>query len=147
MYASAAWVAVESRGRFVSVMIPSIRCSGTTHCHGGISGRVLSMGEDSSKNAFVLTTDGVYRIVRPGFCGAPLSPAQAQQTAGTAWLLCLLVFAVASSMYQVYMAMFAAGDEATVTQHNECCCSSITCWCCSSVTNYNGYNLPVEHEA
>ena len=37
----------------------------------GIGGRVLSMAEDNSKDAFFLITAGVFRVVPSGACGTP----------------------------------------------------------------------------
>jgi hypothetical protein len=42
--------------------------SATSPCRGG--GGVTSFGEDADKNALLLATDGVYRVVGPSLCDA-----------------------------------------------------------------------------
>ncbi|KAJ1265862.1 hypothetical protein BS78_08G105900 [Paspalum vaginatum] len=76
IHASTVWTSLESNGSYyASAQVPNVRCSRSSPlpCHGngivGIAGRVLSLGEDSSKDAFVLATAGVFRAVQPGLLG------------------------------------------------------------------------------
>lgn len=104
---SAAWAAVEtpaSGGRYAGARIPNVRCSagGTPMpCAGGGSS-VLSLGEDNSKDAFVIGTGGVFRVAVPGLCGAAAPPKQA----GLAWQLSLGAFCLVSALYLVWSMMF-----------------------------------------
>jgi len=54
--------------------IPNVCCSGNSPCSEGataISGVVLFLGEDNNKDAFVLTTKGVDRLVKRGHSSVP----------------------------------------------------------------------------
>ncbi|KAJ1261071.1 hypothetical protein BS78_09G000100 [Paspalum vaginatum] len=114
MYGFSAWAAAVEASRSyaaASVRVPAIRCSVSTPvpCRAGaIDGRVLSFGEDSSKDAFILASGGVYRAVRPGLCNT------AQQSVGAdyTWLLILPFFLFGLyQAVQAYMRMFAAVHE------------------------------------
>jgi hypothetical protein len=81
-------------------------------CNGigiGIIGRVLSLGEDSSKDAFVLATGGVFRLVPPSLCGVtqPLP----QHARGAGWVLSVLGFALLFALYLVWTTVFGGGGQ------------------------------------
>ncbi|XP_066357539.1 HIPL1 protein-like isoform X2 [Miscanthus floridulus] len=92
VYASSVWAGVDalesrSNGRNASAQVPIVRCSRSSPvpCNGigiGITGRVLSLGEDSSKDAFVLATRGVFRLVPPSLCGVTQPLPQPARGAG-----------------------------------------------------------------
>ena len=96
-------------------------------CNGigiGITGRVLSLGEDSSKDAFVLAAGGVFRLVPPSLCGItrPLQPAR-----GAGWVLSVLGYALLFALYLVWMTVFGGGGQIK-RSCNECfreisCCT------------------------
>ncbi|XP_062203823.1 HIPL1 protein-like [Phragmites australis] len=144
-YGSVAWAAVETpegSGRHATTQIPNVRCSRSSPlpCHGagGISGRVVSFGEDTSKDAFILATDGVYRVVAPGLCGGDPPPPQPSPATGLAWVLSLGVFALAFAFCMVYSTVSVGGGELIATSCNGWCgcCGSVMC--CISVTNNDG---------
>ncbi|KAL6623600.1 hypothetical protein ACP70R_033479 [Stipagrostis hirtigluma subsp. patula] len=127
MYGPTAWVADETpagSGRYAVARIAAVKCSRSTPmpCHGGIGTRILSMGEDSSNDAILLATDGVYRVVAPGLCGGAPQPPQSAH----GWLLSLLVFAVAFAFYLVYSTIFGGGGQ-ILTRCNGCCRFIIMC--------------------
>ncbi|KAL6622415.1 hypothetical protein ACP70R_032294 [Stipagrostis hirtigluma subsp. patula] len=131
MYNSTVWTAVESpsgSGGYHIARIPNIMCSESTPipCHRNIGERILSFGEDNNKDAILLATGGVYRVVAPGLCGnAPPPP---QPTHG--WLLPLLLFALVLIAVSVCTILGGGGQ---IVAH---CCHYIMC--CVNVTNNNG---------
>lgn len=150
MYAFAPWTAVESpvsSGHYTSVSVPNIRCSLSTPvpclASGGIGGRVVSFGEDNSKDAFVLATGGVYRVVWPGLCGgfdgAVYQPVQPAADYTLLWFIVLpfTSFLVLYHLYMMIKKMNPCGGQ-TATHNWECfrCCGNVNC--CSDVTN-NSY--------
>jgi hypothetical protein len=85
---------------------------------------VLSLGEDSSKDAFVLATGGVFRLVPPSLCGVtqPLPHAR-----GAGWVLSVLGFALLFALYLVWTTVFGGGGQIK-RSCNECfreisCCN------------------------
>ncbi|CAL4905933.1 unnamed protein product [Urochloa decumbens] len=107
VYGSAAWAAKEtpaSSGRYVPTRIPNLRCSRSSPVPcSDVGGRVVSLVEGSyyTNDAFLLATDGVYRLVPPGLCDAATPappPPPPQVSPGTYWLILalgsFLVFAV-----------------------------------------------------
>ena len=92
-------------------------------CNGigiGITGRVLSLGEDSSKDAFVLAAGGVFRLVPPSLCGVT------QPLPQPGWELSVLVFALLFALNLVWTTVFGGGGQ--ISCSNECfreisCCT------------------------
>ncbi|XP_066359709.1 HIPL1 protein-like isoform X2 [Miscanthus floridulus] len=135
VYASGVWAGVDalesrSNGSSASAQVPIVRCSRSSPvpCNGigiGITGRVLSLGEDSSKDAFVLGTRGVFRLVPPSLCGVTqplLQPAR-----GAGWLLFVSGFALLLGFYMVWTTIFGGGGQIKKSC-NECfreisCCT------------------------
>ncbi|XP_062203059.1 HIPL1 protein-like [Phragmites australis] len=114
MYASGVWTGQSNS----STQMPRVRCSGSspTPCRFGI---VLSLGEDNSKDAFVLATGGVYRVVPPRLCGVPPQPPQWPPATG--WVLSL-----AFAFYLIYSSVCSAAGGGTIQKANIGCCF-ITC--------------------
>ncbi|XP_066358714.1 HIPL1 protein-like isoform X2 [Miscanthus floridulus] len=118
IYASSVWAGVDaldsrSNRRRASAQVPIVRCSMSSPlpCNGigiGITGRVLSLGEDSSKDAFVLAAGGVFRLVPPSLCGItrPLQPAR-----GAGWVLSMVGFALLFALYLVWTTIFGSGGQ------------------------------------
>lgn len=133
MYGGSAWTAVEApagSGRYVPNPIPSIKCSGSSPAPctgaGSIDGRVVSFGKDSSNDAFVLATGGIYRVVAPSFCRPPPSRS-AMASRGLPWLLSSGAFLLASAFY-ICWKMFDGGEPQPAIQNCQC---KFTCWFCS----------------
>jgi hypothetical protein len=133
IYASSVWAGVDalesrSNGRRASAQVPIVRCSrgSPVPCDGigigiGVTGRVLSLGEDSRKDAFVLATGGVFRLVPPSLC-QPLQP-----TRGAGWVLSVVGFALLFALYLVWTTVFGGGGQIK-RSCNECfreisCCN------------------------
>ncbi|CAN6334397.1 unnamed protein product [Urochloa humidicola] len=146
-FGSAVWAAVETpekrSGPYASTLIlPNIRCFGTNTtvpCPGGgtsIVGHVLSFGQDNSKDAFLLGTSGVYRLVRSGLCIAVPSSLPPPPPSPSAWLVSLGAFALAFALYQVYWTVFASNNGQAATRIEFC--RSMMC-CMLNVTNNNYY--------
>lgn len=81
LYATGMWAIIEdpeNSGNFTTNQIPfncasdsPIKCDsvpGSSKSKSSI-GYIYSFGEDNKKDVYVLTSDGVYRIVRPSRCG------------------------------------------------------------------------------
>ncbi|OEL35028.1 HIPL1 protein, partial [Dichanthelium oligosanthes] len=141
MYSSDAWDAVETParggGRYAAARIPNVRCSagGTPMpCAGGGSSVLSLLGEDNSKDAFVLATGGVFRVAAPGLCGAPppASPPPQSKQAGLVWQLLLGAFSLVFAFFLVWSMMFGGGGGAQ-------CCGNIFCciWNCGRANNNN----------
>ncbi|CAN6343291.1 unnamed protein product [Urochloa humidicola] len=146
-FGSAVWAAVETpekrSGPYASApILPNIRCFGTNTtvpCPGGgtsIVGHVLSFGQDNSKDAFLLGTSGVYRLVRSGLCIAVPSSLPPPPPSPSAWLVSLGAFALAFALYQVYWTVFASNNGQAATRIEFC--RSMMC-CMLNVTNNNYY--------
>jgi hypothetical protein len=79
LYATAMWTGAEtpeSSGNYTSTLTPfscsknsPIPCETTSGSPLPSLGYVFSFGEDNSKDVFLLTSKGVYRVVRPSLCG------------------------------------------------------------------------------
>lgn len=78
LYATALWAGTEtpeSSGNYTSTMIPfscsknsPIPCDSVAGSSLPSLGYIYSFGEDNRKDVFVLTSKGVYRVVRPSLC-------------------------------------------------------------------------------
>lgn len=78
LYASSIWTASENpknSGNFTTSAIPfscasnsPIQCSSVPESRLPALGYIFSFGEDNTKDIFILTSSGVYRIVRPSRC-------------------------------------------------------------------------------
>lgn len=78
LYASAMWTgteAPESSGNYTSTLIPfscskdsPIACETAAGSSLPSLGYIYSFGEDNSKDIYLLTSKGVYRVVRPSLC-------------------------------------------------------------------------------
>ncbi|KAL6622428.1 hypothetical protein ACP70R_032307 [Stipagrostis hirtigluma subsp. patula] len=133
MYNSATWTAAEeSMGRYTTTRVPTIRCSRSSpmSCLSdgdtGIGRSVLSFGEDNNRDAFLLATDGIYRVVAPGLCIDPPRPPLSGPGL-VVWMMSLLaLFAVLLFMlYQVCSTIFGCGGQ--VETHCNQCCGSVMC--------------------
>ncbi|KAK3136766.1 hypothetical protein QOZ80_5BG0442160 [Eleusine coracana subsp. coracana] len=71
-----------------------------------ITGRVLSMAEDNSKDIFILATGSVYRVVPPGLCNHVPLHQQTQWPPGTGWVLSFGALAVAFAFYLIWSTIF-----------------------------------------
>lgn len=99
--------------------------SGNGNNGNGIGGRVLSMAEDNSKDAFFLTTAGVFRVVPSGSCGAR-PPPPPQLPAATGWQLAGLATALALAFFVCWTMLGGGGLEI----HVEGCCNNHSILCC-----------------
>jgi hypothetical protein len=119
-----------------------------------IAGSIVTLAQDNSKDAFVITTDGIYRIIQPGFCsgGAPRPRARApplQNNGATSWLVwaaSILGSAITapSAIYLVYLWLCGRrrgeGDGGVPTATNS---REVTLICCfrGILTNFRN-NAP-----
>ncbi|CAD6341457.1 unnamed protein product [Miscanthus lutarioriparius] len=135
VYASSVWAGVDalesrSSGRSASAQVPIVKCSRSSPvpCNGigiGITGRVLSLGEDSSKDACRPRHQRRVRLVPPSLCGVtqPLP----QPARGEGWVLSVLGYALLFALYLVWMTVFGGGGQIK-RSCNECfreisCCT------------------------
>ncbi|GJN23684.1 hypothetical protein PR202_gb11352 [Eleusine coracana subsp. coracana] len=78
LYSSAMWTGTETpenSGNYTSSSVPlscsktsPIACDSTAGSHDPLLGYIFSFGEDNSKDIFILSSKGVYRVVRPSLC-------------------------------------------------------------------------------
>ncbi|CAN6356492.1 unnamed protein product [Urochloa humidicola] len=83
-YGSSLWAAAETLAGnslhvYPSARIPNVnvKCSRTSPlpCGGvAIAGTIVSLGQDNSKDAFLIATGGIYRVIPPGLCGGGAYP-------------------------------------------------------------------------
>lgn len=148
----------EGSGRYASTRIPLAKCSRSSPmpCRGGaIPGHILSFGEDNRKDAFVLATGGVYRVVRPSLCGGyggarpTVKPAVAGATVGSTnggllpaepsllWKTWLLPFGgiglFLAWTWRAYWKEITNGSNGQATTYDNICSCCNTVMCC--VTN------------
>ncbi|CAN6361287.1 unnamed protein product [Urochloa humidicola] len=84
-YGSSLWGAAETLAGnslhvYPSARIPNVKCSRTSPlpCGGvAIAGSIVSLGQDNSKDAFLIATGGIYRVIPPGLCGGGAYPPRA----------------------------------------------------------------------
>lgn len=79
LYAVALWASIEdpeNSGNFTTNKIPfscardsPIQCDSVPGSSQASVGYIFSFGEDNNKDVFLLTSSGVYRVVRPSRCG------------------------------------------------------------------------------
>jgi hypothetical protein len=91
LYASSIWAAAESpknSGNFTTTSVPfscardsPMECSSVPNSPLAALGYIYSFGEDNKKDVYILTTTGVYRIVRPSRCSYSCSKENATATA------------------------------------------------------------------
>lgn len=92
LYATALWAASESpenSGNFTTSKIPfscardsPIQCKVLPGNDLPSLGYIYSFGEDNRKDIFILTSDGVYRVVRPSRCNYTCSKENTTASAG-----------------------------------------------------------------
>lgn len=93
LYASAIWAGIEnpeSGGKFTTDDIPfscapdsPIRCISTPGSSRPSLGYIFSFGEDNDNDIFILTSDGVYRVVPPSRCKYTCSLENVTTTVGS----------------------------------------------------------------
>ena len=91
LYAHAIWAGTENpenSGNFTMSQIPfscahdsPIQCSSVPGSSLPALGYIFSFGEDNNKDIFLLTSSGVYRVVRPSRCNYTCSKENATATA------------------------------------------------------------------
>ncbi|CAL4898666.1 unnamed protein product [Urochloa decumbens] len=116
IYASSVWTGVpppesRSNGHYTSSKLSSISCSRSSPLpcrRGGISGRVLSLAEDNGKDAFFLTTGGVFRVVPPRMCDVPQQPQQ--WPPGTGWVISTMLLSMVFAVYVVWSVLSGGGQ-------------------------------------
>ncbi|KAJ1266682.1 hypothetical protein BS78_08G170800 [Paspalum vaginatum] len=94
LYASAMWTGTEtpeSSGNYTSTLIPfscskdsPIPCETAAGSPLPSLGYIYSFGEDNNKDIYVLTSKGVYRVVRPSLCSYTCPTEKAATNNGTA---------------------------------------------------------------
>ena len=142
MYTSAMWTGIDNTdgsGKYTSTSIPfscsektPIPCDESTNSPLGL---IFSFGEDNKLDVFILSSQGVYRIIQPALCGyAHLIPATTEEVTpsggsnGIAPLIKVLVSV---------LSVLAASAAATVAWT---CFRNNTTFCCNDnvqVTNNN----------
>lgn len=164
IYGSSIWAAAETPAGtdlhvYTSARIPKVRCSKSSPvpCAGvAIAGSVVSLGQDNSKDAFIIATGGIYRVVQPGLCGgAPRPRASAtppEKGARISWLLWVaLIISIpglpsALAIYFFRACLFGScrgEDEEQATTRTDCsftcnCCLEWTCCFCGNANDGDG---------
>ena len=102
VYNSSMWATVETPASnagglhaYPSARIPNVRCSESSPvpCGGeAIAGSIVFLGQDSSMDAYIITTGGIYRVIPPGLCagGAPPPAPPQQMPPWLTWLISIL---------------------------------------------------------
>ncbi|KAJ1273881.1 hypothetical protein BS78_05G018800 [Paspalum vaginatum] len=145
VYGSEVWATVDSpaasaAGLHASAPIPHVRCSGSSpiSCGGeAITDGNVSMVQDNSKDAFILASTGIYRLVPPNHCWGPTYHAPP-----SSWLVWMLSAVIGSpimsvAFYLIWSRAFGGGGGQPATTN---CSLSFVFSCC--ITNYNGTSVP-----
>ncbi|CAN6338576.1 unnamed protein product [Urochloa humidicola] len=153
IYASSLWAALETRssnGMYQTTRISNIRCSGSgpVPCGGGvgIAGSIVSLGQDNSRDALIITTGGIYRVIPPSLCAGgarPLAPPPPPQKATSSWLVrAASILGSAATPFAIYLFYSclcgggggSGGGGLQPTATNSC---AVTFTCCSRGTTTN----------
>ncbi|GJN23683.1 hypothetical protein PR202_gb11351 [Eleusine coracana subsp. coracana] len=93
MYSSSMWVGTENpkgSGNYTTSVIPMscsknspIACESTVGSPDPLLGYIFTFGDDNNKDIFLLTSKGIYRIVRPSLCGCTCPAEKPETSNGT----------------------------------------------------------------
>ncbi|GJM96255.1 hypothetical protein PR202_ga13074 [Eleusine coracana subsp. coracana] len=93
LYSSSMWVGTENpkgSGNYTTSVIPMscsknspIACESTVGSPDPLLGYIFTFGDDNNKDIFLLTSKGIYRIVRPSLCGFTCPAEKLETSNGT----------------------------------------------------------------